>query len=68
MRKASVLRIENHAPITKDAPQTLSLRLKAVNLLNARLRNGQVDDECVTSVAFFFFNEVRISIVVLENC
>jgi hypothetical protein len=65
MRQSSVLRIENHAPITKDTPETLALRLKAVNILNARLRNSQVDDECVTSVAFFAFTEVGSSIVLL---
>jgi hypothetical protein len=63
MRQSSTLRIKNHNATSKDTPETLALRLKAVNLLNARLRNSPVDDECVTSVAFFAFTEVGSSIM-----
>jgi hypothetical protein len=65
MRQSSVLTIGSNAPIPKDTPETLALRLNAVNLLNARLRKGHVDDECVTSVAFFAFIEVGSSILIL---
>lgn len=57
--------IGTYAPLVRNTPQTLALRTKAVNLLNARLRKGVVDNECITSVAFFAFAEVRRKIVVV---
>jgi hypothetical protein len=44
----------------------MSLRLKVINLLNDRLRNGHVDDDCVTSVAFLAFIEVSHTICILS--
>jgi hypothetical protein len=47
---------------TKDQLEVLTLKSKAISLLNARLRSPgglSVDDEAIVSVIFFFYNEVR---------
>jgi hypothetical protein len=47
--------------ITSDSADSLSFKFKSISLLNARLRSNTpeaVDDESITAVAYFFFNEV----------
>ena len=54
--------VQDHAEsITSDSADSLSFKFKSISLLNARLRSNTpeaVDDESITAVAYFFFNEV----------